>query len=747
LTKKLALFIVIILVLFTGTSTFLSSNLKFDYNFEHFFPQNDPDLEFFLDYRDTYENDNDYVLISIGEQQSIFNKEFLNKADRFTNDLKTLNHIEKVISPTQIKQPIFNEFGFVELPIIHLNKPELFISDSTKIYNSKEYTQSFFSKDFNSICIVIHNSQIITKKASDELLSDIENLLEEYNFKDVHYAGKIRGQKEYLNKMKTEISLFLIISIALIVILLFFTFRSIFGIIVPIITVLMAIIIVLAIMYVSGKSLDVMSSLLPTILFVVGMSDAVHILSKYIEELRRGSPKFNAIKTTFKEIGWATLLTSITTAIGFITLMIINIKPVKDFGLYAAIGVMVAFTIAILLLPALLTLIKEPKLSKSNSRFWSKYLSQLFIIVTRSPKRIIGIYGFIFITSLIGITQLKIDSRILEDLSEQNILQQDFRFFENQYTGIRPFEMSISVVDTSLSVLDYRVIQEMNKVDDYLYNEYNAGFIISPITLFKTLNKAAHSGNNKFYKIPSSKKEHLKLLKKLKRANINKRLEALIRKDFRACRFTGKMDDIGSNNAKKLNDSFSSFFSSKVDTNIINYKMTGTALLIDKNNEILSVNIISGLSIAFLFIAIIIGILYKSFKMALISLIPNVIPLTIIAGVMGFVGTNINISTSIVFTIAFGIAVDDTIHFLSRYKLELEKNKPKLFALKRTYLSTGKAILLTTLILCGGFVSLMFSDFKSTFLIGIYVTLILFVAVITDLILLPVLLMIFHKRD
>jgi uncharacterized protein len=163
--------------------------------------------------------------------------------------------------------------------------------------------------------------------------------------------------------------------------------------------------------------------------------------------------------------------------------------------------------------------------------------------------------------------------------------------------------------------------------------------------------------------------------------------------------------------------------------------------LVDKNNEFLATNMIIGLSIAFLLIALLIGIIFKSIRMALLSIIPNVIPLAIIGGLMGFLGTTINMSTSIIFTIAFGIAVDDTIHFLSKFKIESGKGKSMMYSLKRTYLSTGKAIVLTTLILCGGFISLIFSDFKSTFLIGAYVSLILFVAVITDLLLLPVLLM------
>ncbi|MBL4670189.1 MAG: MMPL family transporter [Flavobacteriales bacterium] len=740
--KRTSILIIIGLVIFTALATISSSKLEFDYDFEHFFPQNDPDLDYFLAYRDTFENDNDYVLISIGNNSSIFNNDFLQKANQFTSDLSKLNHVEEVISPTNIKTPIINSFGFIEVPLLHINNPLKLKNDSIRISKSREFTQTLFSSDFKSICIVVKNSQIISKEASDELLSDIESLIKKYNFPEIHYAGKIRGQKTYLTKMKFELILFLSISICLIITFLFISFRSIYGIIVPLITVFIAIIGTLGIMHVTGKSLDVMSTLLPTILFVVGMSDAVHILNRYIEELRSGQEKIAAIKTTFKEVGLATFFTSLTTSVGFITLMMVPIKPMQDFGLYSAVGVILAFVIAILFLPATLSLLPKPKIATANPKelFWNKILSKSFIYVLRNQKNIFIGYCIILIISIIGIFQLNIDYKLLEDLSEDNPLQQDFRFFENNYSGIRPFEMAIYTNDSS-SIFNYKVMREMEKVENYLYNEYEAGFILSPVGIIKSVNKAVHSGSSNYYTIPVKEKKYNSLLKKINRTSIKNKLNNFVTRNSSTCRFTGKMDDIGSKKVKERNIAFEQFFQTEIDNNLIGYKMTGTALLVDKNNEFLATNMIMGLSIAFLLIALLIGIIFKSIRMAILSIIPNVVPLAFIGGLMGFLGTTINMSTSIIFTIAFGIAVDDTIHFLSKYKIEQRKGKSLIYSLKRTYLSTGKAIVLTTLILCGGFISLIFSDFKSTFLIGSYVGLILFVAVITDLLLLPVLLL------
>ncbi len=752
MSKKTALFFLLLVILFTGIATFLSTKLEFDYNFENFFPKNDSDLEYFLEYRETFENDNDYILIAIGDDNGIFSANFLQKAAAFTDELKNTNHVVSVLSPTNIQQPIVTAFGYMEIPLLHINEPEKYANDSIRISKSKEYINTLFAPDFKSICIVVNNTQIITKKASDELYYDIEALLKKYNFSITHYAGKIRGQKAYLTIMKQELILFLSISLGLVILFLALSFRSLFGVIVPVITVLIAIIITLGIMKITGKYLDLMTTLLPTILFVVGMSDAVHILNRYIEELRNGLPKLEAIKITFKEVGWATFLTSITTAVGFLTLMAIRIVPVKEFGLYSAIGVIVAFFVAITLLPALLSLIKPPKISARNENlfFWNKWLHKLFVFTLRKSKLVVGIYILLIVSSFVGISFLKIDYRLLEDLSEKNPLQQDFRFFENSYSGIRPFEMAVSLKNTSLSFFDYKVIKELNEVENYLYNHYKARFLASPVAVVKSLNKALNNGNSNFYRIPENEKEYQKIKKALKNPRLQEQLTSIVSPKKNMARFTGKMDDVGSYKVAQLNADFDLFFNTLNSSNLT-YRMTGTALLVDKNNGFLAMNMVAGLGVAFLLIALLMGFLFKSIKMAFISLIPNVIPLLIIAGIMGFSGTNINMSTSIIFTIAFGIAVDDTIHFLSKYKIQLTKRSSPFFALRRSFLSTGKAIILTSLILCGGFLSLIFSDFKSTFLIGVYITLTLLLAVISDLFLLPILLsniqkLIKHKK-
>ena len=747
MNKKFA--VVSIVLLFAATVFFgwQASKLQFDYNFEHFFPAGDEDLEYFLEFRKKYENDNDYLLIAIENSKGVFNSGFLGEVDSLTNQLKRLNYVDDVFSPTKLNQPIISPFGVIQKPILHLNSDSTLKQDSVFVFESEELLGSFFSKDKPAVCIVVKNMQVITKQASDKLLHDIEKLINEFEFDKVHIAGKIKAQQVYLDKMRSELAIFSVFSVILVVIFLFVGFRSGWGVWAPLATVFTAIIWVLGIMSLLGSYLDLMTSLLPIILLVVGMSDCVHIISKYFDELRAGENKIDAIKIVFREVGLAVFLTSLTTAVGFISLVTINVKPLAQFGYSAAIGVFVAYGVSIVLLSSVLVLLKKPEMSKQAriKSYWQKWLHRWFLVVLNHPKKIVLGFAVLTLLSFVALSQIKVNYFLLGDLSEKEELKQNLRYIENNFSGVRPFEMVVNT-NSNVEIFDYEVIKELNKFQEKIKEIYGTGFMLSPVSLVKSLNKATHSGIPEYYKIPSSETEYNQLKQYLPKLKELKFSKLMFSEDYSEARFTGKMHDIGSLKISDCNDSLESFYLNKIDNDLFNYKLTGTATLIDKNTDDVTTNMLTTLGLSFLLIALIVGFLFKSVRLALLSLVPNLIPLFMMGGLMAVMKVPLNISTSIIFTIAFGIAVDDTIHFLSRFKIEINKGKTFFYALKRTYLSTGKGIIITTLILSAGFFSLGFSNFKSTHHIGLYVTLILLIAVVADLLLLPVLLMWMRKR-
>jgi hypothetical protein len=742
----IALAMVLLVTIFSANQAI---QLKFDYDFEKFFPQEDDDLDFFKEYRSTFENDNDFVLFALKSENGIFNQVFLKKVIDFTDSLKKLPHVREVISPIEAQYPKldFSSIGEFQQLYFHVDQPEKYLEDSLFILTSKDPISSVVELEKGVVVIVLKNKELINKADSDELSKAIKNLVDQTDFKQIYVIGKILGQQMYIDIMKVEFATFMGISIIILIIFLIIAYRSFWGILIPMTTVLLSVVLSLGIMQLFGRPLNMMTTLLPVIMLVVGMSDVVHLVAKYLEEIRLGRTKVEAIKNMLKNVGLATLLTSITTALGFVTLIFVNMEPVKDFGIFTAVGVMCAFLVAIVFIPAIFYLVKVPKVvdtNKSNSE-WDHLLRKFFLWLLYHRKAVLGSYIFIAVISIAGMSLIKFDYFLMQELGENDPLAEEMRFFEDNFEGIRPFEMAIVAKKEGSSVYDFEVMHEINKMEDYLTDRYQVGQMISPTTPFKYINRAMRSGKPEFYTFPDKEKRYEYISEKLQDMGMQAQLKEIISEDGKMARLSGRMVDPGSREVLFRNDTLQRFYETQIDTTLIDYKLTGTPVIIDKSSRYLAMNVLTGLGIAFLLIAVIMSILFKSIKMGLISLIPNLYPILMVAGIIGFFGVDLNITTSIVFTVAFGIAVDDTIHFLSRYAQEIKKGKSNLYAIKRTYLSTGKAIVITSIILLGGFSSLIFSSFMSTFYIGVFVSLTLLFAVITDMMLLPLVLMLLNK--
>lgn len=739
ISRALLLFIAFV----TALSIYLCRDVKFDYNFESFFPRGDHDLEFYLKYRNQFEHDNEFLLIGIENSKGIFDRDFLTRVDSLADTLKGLPHIERVLSPTTVSHFIVGPLGTLEVPYLHFDDPERYAEDSAHIYSAPELTGTLFSRDARSVALYIKTEDEMHKAPSDSLLHKIEKLTWEFGFENVRIAGKIRAVYVYVDRIQEEFLMFFVCSFVLVVVFLYLSFRSFWGIWLPVLVVMLSITWTIGFMAGIGKPLDLMTILLPTMLFVVGMSDVVHIITKYLEELRDGAEKFDAFKTTLRDVGLPTFLTLLSTCIGFLTLLYSNMQPVRDFGIYTSLGVLIAFILSFTILPSVMLFMKRPiRIDRDNNElFWNRQLHRLLLWIFRNTKKIIVFTIVLIAVSIFGISRIHINNFLLEDLAEEDNLKKDFQFFEKQYSGVRPFEMAVTVSDRSKTVFDPEVLHAMDTIEHYLRTQYGVGFIYSPVSAVKAVNKARNSGSPGYYSLPRDSSEINEITGQLNRFRKTSEMRSLMSEDQRTARITGKMEDIGSENVRELDRKLDEFIASAVRPGLISYRLTGAATILDKNNVYLVDNMLQGLVMSVIMVALIIGLIHRSFKMVIISIIPNVIPMIVVGGLMGFFGVDLKSSTSIIFSIAFGIATDDTIHFLARLKLELAKGKSLLYSIKRTYISTGKAVIVTSLILTGGFLTLIMSSFQSTFYFGLLVSITLFIAVFIDLLLLPPLLL------
>ena len=749
--RKISLRVLVAIGGFTLVAFWLVSQLGFDYDFEKFFPKGDPESDFYFDFREHFGTDNDFMLIALENDAGIFEQDFLTRADALVDSLDQIEHIETVLSPTRFPDHRMVFGSLVKKDLIRINEPQNYAIDSARVYSLPGISGSFVSPDAKAICIQIQHQQFLDKAGCDSLAQSVTRVLDQFEFDGEHAMGRAIGQGVYVEMMKWEMVLFISLSMALIVTFLIVAFRSAWGVWVPLTVVMLSITWTMAITKLLGQEIDLMMAILPTILFVVGMSDVVHILNRYFEELRGGQEKLPALKVAFKEVGIATFLTSLTTAIGFLTLLTSTIEPIRNFGVYTAIGVFVAYLLAYSLLPAVLVLSKTPPLlsDRPQNDFWTRRMHAWCRWTLRNRKGVL--IGSVVVLALgaWGTSRVYVDNYMLEDLREDHFLKQEFKYMSDKFAGVRPFELALTYDTATVDPLGVSFLTSMEKLDSYLQAEYGVGNLMSPARLVQFANQARNGGNLAYLKVPTDPRDLRRLTKLMERSGEGSvtPLGYFIDRDKGYVRIRGQVADTGRKHYDRKNEELTAWLDSELADAPFGAKVTGTAHLIDVNNDMLSINMIKGLGIAFIIIALIVGIMYRSVTMVLISLVPNMLPLILISAIMGFCGIYLKVSTSIIFTIAFGIAVDDTIHFLSKFRIQLAKGRTWQYALKRTYLSTGKAIVVTTLILCAGFITLVFSDFLGTFYIGLLISLTLAFAVLSDLFLLPVLIILTSKFD
>lgn len=745
--KKLSIYTILIIA---GITVFMGyqvvTKINFDFSMRNFYPIDHPETDFFYQYTDRFEWDDDYVLIGLEtKEESVFEPKFMKAVDSLSKMLNKLPVITQVASPTNME--VYRYMPFMDMvnnaPLIHLDDPEkLRKQDSSMVFARKEMIGRLFAENKKSVAIMLRQKPGLEYANCDSLVKQLDQMIQPFSeFKKVHFAGKCFGQTTFVDLSRTEVVTFVGMSLILIVICLFLTYRSFWGIWMPLSVVGATVIWTIGTMMTLGFALDFISNIIPTVILIIGISNVIHLFTKFLMELQKDeNEKIDALKIAIKKVGTATVLTSLTTIIGFLSLLFSKVAPLINLGGFAALGLFYAFLLTYTLFPALIVVNNAKYNFKAKGGdFWNRNLQKIFNWVMANKKAILVGSLLLTILGAWGSMQLKVNQHVLEDISERHPQIVASRYFENDFSGTRQFEMEIVLKDKEQTVLDYEVLQDLKKIENYLESEYGVGAMFSPLGLVKEAHRMQNSGKASYYKLPKNERELKKAMKLLVRYLEGSKYPQVYTEDRKIGRFAGKMPDMGSLPVGKKNLALAEFMEKEGFEAKYEWHLTGSAHLMDINNTFIAQNVFYGLLVCFLIIGLIIGGLFRSIPMALIALVPNILPLLVVGGLMGLTGINIKISTSILFIISFGIAVDDSIHFLAAYRFELQKGKDRLQALLGTFQSTGKAIVVTTLILSTGFFTLVFSSFKGTFHIGVFTAVCLFIALLADLVLLPVL--------
>lgn len=732
----------IILALASG---YYVTKLKFSFQFEQFFPVGDPDLEFYKNFTKDFESDDNFLLIAVENNPSVFDSVFLHKFHEFGLEVRNLPHIKKVQSLTQLKYPVKTPFGISAIPFIHIDDPERYESDKNNILSDERFVYNLIDSIGTSLVIAAKTTENIGLDDSRILTDALDSLLTKYKFEATHTLGRANFQRDLVDFQKGEMVLAFLSSIILVSFFMVLIYRKPIGIIISLGSIALGLLLFMGFLGFIGAELNAISALFPVVMLIVGSSDVIHIFSKYVDELTKGKDKLEAMKVTIKEIGMATFLTSATTAVGFASLYFSKLKTIQDFGLYAALGVLIAYITVLFFTTSALSLFDKNQIIKESKHVsnWNKFLDSIYFINLNRYRTLFVITLALCVLFLFGMSKISTNYNIEDNLPRGEKVTQDFKFYEKHYAGFRPLEFAIFVKDT-FRADDYIVVKEIDKLEQKVKSTGVIKSTLSLATFYRSINRMNYGNQDSAYLFPQTEEEFNASRRMLERISGDD-ATILVSKDQTKTRISSRITDIGAENIKKLGVELDKWVSNNIDSSIISVKRTGTGLILDKNSEYVTYSLMNGLVFSIIIISLMMGFMFRSFKIVIIALIPNLLPLLFAAAVLGFFSIELEAGVSIIFAIIFGIAVDDSIHFLGRYKLCLNEGLSKEASIRKTLHDTGKAIVFTTIILFFGFFSMIFSVNPPTFTVGLLISITLLGALICDLYLLPALLLRFTK--
>ncbi len=730
-------------------AAFAVTRLVFAFDFASFFPQDDPDLAFFQEFTEEFEADDAFMLIAVeappapdGTPGSVFDTAFLNRFHEFTLRLQDGAQVGSVMSLTKLRAPVRTPFGMTSVPVLHRDAPGRLRLDSAKVMADERFVYNLVSPDASTLAIVARTSEDMTLPASDSIMAYFRHSAAGVGFGEsqTHFLGRAYFQSELIKMQKREVAISTAVSGALVTMILFFIFRRWRGVLIAMVSIALGLLLFFGLLAALGRELNAMSALYPVLMVIVGTSDLVHLMTKYVDELRAGQTRDGALRTTVKEIGLATLLTSVTTAVGFATLWTSRVAPIRDFGLNAGIGVVVAFVTVLTFTLPLLTLFTQDQLMRTAGTVerWDAWLLRLNEWVRTHTRQIVIGTGVVAVVCGVGISLVNTNYRIIDNLPRGSKISADFLFFEEKFTGFRPVEFAVFVQD-GYEASDLAVLREMDKLEGAMRAEPTLRAVTSQNTLVKSVQQAMGGGGRDAYALPQNEEDYARLKPLLSRAPASA-TAVLVNRDGDKARITSRALDVGSDSIRGVAQRLAAFAKTNVDSSVIKVRETGTGLLLDKNSVYVRESLLWGLGGAVLIIALMMALLYRNWRLLIVSMVPNLVPLIFAGALLGYLGIELEAGISIIFAVIFGIAVDDTIHFLAKYKLCRGRGRTIDEAMAITFRESGKAIILTSVILFFGFLVMLFSVHPPSVTVGLLISVTLASAVVADLLMIPVLL-------
>jgi len=702
-------------------------NLQFGYNLDDFFDKNEEDNQFYNTFFAQFDQAMPNAAMVGVQNKSEIDYDVVLQLDSFSKQLERLSWVTEVASVTNLQSVYLTDGEPISSNLLDLSNDSTFISSKNCLDSIPSQKNQFVSKNEKSTLIYLLFSDSLSLESTLILKNQIDSLAQPFAFQNTFFIDLDYNNHLIIEKIKKDSTRMMFLALGLILALMIFFFRSLMGVIIPISIVIGTVVWIMGTIALFGISINVLTIAIPVIVSVISLSDVIHIISRYAEE--KEGDAFARIKATQKDIIKAILLTTITTSVGFLSLANSNIPVFKYFGGFTALGVVYALILAYFVLPVLL--------------FYSRKITVSKVLNKITPKRIWGkpttlVTLVVLVLCILGVLRVHHNNYFYEDLNEDDEVGHILSFVEQEMNGLRDLTLTVSLKDSGASVFDAHILHQLDQLEGYVEKKYPATIEMGLANTVKQINRSLNRGYARYYVIPSNEGDINEVKSMLIKNTQLLKLRSFVSRDKKATFIRTKTRDLGSYNTFALNDSLYAF--AKENLPELEVKVSGKAHIIDMTNVNVSEGMIYNLGIIVLFIFLMITFIFRSIFIGFFALIPNIFPLIAITATVGWLGFGMNVATTIVYTIAFGIAIDDTIHFLARYKIERDKGVENNQAILNSIRTSGGAIILTTIILVAGFGVLVSSHFYANYMTGLLVCIGMVMALLCDLFLLPLVL-------
>ena len=747
------------LLLSTVFMAFLAKDVEMNYQFSQIMPKNDPINIEYQNFKKQFGDDGTRLMIGI-QTDKFFDKDFFNDWYETGQRIPKIDGVTGVLSLAHafdLKKDTTNK-NFSLAPLVTQSMPTQAASDSLKtaLFALPFYDGLLYNRNTNAYIMGVNIEAAWLD--SDKRVEVVYNILAEtdafakrHNI-EMHYSGLPYLRTFRATSLLQEMTMFMVLSIVVAILILLVLFKSWRVVLFPLANILVGITFSLGLVVAFGFKMSLLTGLIPSLIVVISVPNSVYMFNRYLKEMKEHGDKNTALQVMLTNIGQTIFFANLTTAIGFSVFAFMESDLLYEFGIIAGLSIAMLFISSLIIIPTVLSVMPAPEVRHTKhleGSFAIKLVKQFENIVLNHHKTVqIGAIA-VFLAALFGVSQMQVRGYIFDDMSYKSKEYKDLKFFEKNFNGVLPFDILIDT-NKKQGVTKLSNLKRIEKVQQIFAEDTLFSRALSLTDGFKLATQAYFNGQSQFYKLPSNMEKGfvLQYLAKTKTAGSNDLLKSFTDSTQQVARVSVQMADVGSDKFNVVLDSVQARIASVIDTSKYKVTYTGSSRVAIAGYNYLINGLINSVLLAFLLIAVVIGLLFRRVNMLLIAFIPNILPLTITAAIMGFFAIFLKPSTVLIFSVAFGISVDFTIHFLAKYKQLLAKNGDNVKqAISDTLSEMGLSMVYTAIILFLGFIIFTASNFQGTFYLGLLTSITIIIALLANMVLLPSVLMNGHKAE